>query len=642
MDRFLAELRDEGITDSRGTFTIDAALARSKMAAFQLPDPASYVLKVVQAAVASGASALEVKSGRDYLSMAFRSADRDLCDTAVVGGAVLRVSSLSRSALRHLAVGLNAGCSVAEELRWETPSGTLLLTTEGLSVEPGGTDLLKLTIRKKRSLLQWFIGSPFFEELRRLSESCLYAPLDLRIDEREIERPRSAHLCGPIPDHLGLFQASPLLEGLRPGRGLRICYGEPGDYEALSPTRWSRRSGRRGPLLLDGWTGAASVEADALLGVAPAMSGLGTWQAVADGVSLQPVIEELDHPAATLIFDAGDLHTDFSEFCLVRDEALTARLAELGASLRALTESVEPPQIEKALRNGGLAEERLPDIVSRLREVLRTHQAQGVQTIEELVFCTFSRGAVSLAPDIPAEKEANALAVHQAHLPSSERVLALYDDTLFGSAKDGFLITERRLCWKKIVMPPNFLLWEELPYLDVQLAGGKITMRGPDDITATNQDVITALFSFLGKVSSVAPPPIPIGDREASVVRLAIETLGKSPNIRCHPHIPQAWLDQVTAVYGALWNSNEAPLVVYDDTLMGKADDGWVATATRLYYKSTFERVRYLQWTEVDARNIGPSSQGLKIGEQVIYAHLQALRPGMVAFAQAMARRDEV
>ena len=54
-----------------------------------------------------------------------------------------------------------------------------------------------------------------------------------------------------------------------------------------------------------------------------------------------------------------------------------------------------------------------------------------------------------LCPNIPGKKEIVARGVHARHLPSDERVLALFDDTVFGAGDEGFLVTSRRLCWKK-------------------------------------------------------------------------------------------------------------------------------------------------------------------------------------------------
>jgi hypothetical protein len=67
-----------------------------------------------------------------------------------------------------------------------------------------------------------------------------------------------------------------------------------------------------------------------------------------------------------------------------------------------------------------------------------------------------------LCPTIPPKKEKTARLVHSAHLSLRELVLALYDDTVFGSASDGFVITSRRLCWKNAADRPRAVEWRDL------------------------------------------------------------------------------------------------------------------------------------------------------------------------------------
>lgn len=50
-----------------------------------------------------------------------------------------------------------------------------------------------------------------------------------------------------------------------------------------------------------------------------------------------------------------------------------------------------------------------------------------------------------VAPDIPADKEANARAAYGAEIRPAERVLALYDATWFGSGDEGWMLTARRV-----------------------------------------------------------------------------------------------------------------------------------------------------------------------------------------------------
>lgn len=70
--------------------------------------------------------------------------------------------------------------------------------------------------------------------------------------------------------------------------------------------------------------------------------------------------------------------------------------------------------------------------------------------------------STSLCPSIPGKKELGARAVHAHHLPSDERVLMLYDDTVFGLGDDGFLVTSRRICWKNAAGRPQVMEWHQL------------------------------------------------------------------------------------------------------------------------------------------------------------------------------------
>jgi len=67
-----------------------------------------------------------------------------------------------------------------------------------------------------------------------------------------------------------------------------------------------------------------------------------------------------------------------------------------------------------------------------------------------------------LCPTIPGRKELAARAVHARHLPSHERVLALYDDTIFGSGDEGFVVTAQRVCWKNSRGRAHMIEWQHI------------------------------------------------------------------------------------------------------------------------------------------------------------------------------------
>lgn len=61
LERFLQEQVAQGVVDSSGSFSLSRAKALEKLAAFQLPRQTMWILKLVQAAVTSGAESLTIQ-----------------------------------------------------------------------------------------------------------------------------------------------------------------------------------------------------------------------------------------------------------------------------------------------------------------------------------------------------------------------------------------------------------------------------------------------------------------------------------------------------------------------------------------------------------------------------------------------------
>jgi hypothetical protein len=103
------------------------------------------------------------------------------------------------------------------------------------------------------------------------------------------------------------------------------------------------------------------------------------------------------------------------------------------------------------------------------------------------------------APKIPADKERGAREAHKAHLPRDERVLVLYDSTLFGGADDGFVITNRRLCWKCIALDPQCVTFDELDGDEVGWDDDEFKIHG-EAVQVTGDDP-DAFLEALGELT---------------------------------------------------------------------------------------------------------------------------------------------
>jgi hypothetical protein len=109
-----------------------------------------------------------------------------------------------------------------------------------------------------------------------------------------------------------------------------------------------------------------------------------------------------------------------------------------------------------------------------------------------------------IAGTIPDTKLENARKTYAPDIPAGD-VLMVYDDTVFGSAKDGFLLTTSGIYWRNSFENPDRLEFRELTTVDSKLAvvtslvfvnGRKINFGG-------NQDAAAALAALLKEVLQV-------------------------------------------------------------------------------------------------------------------------------------------
>lgn len=140
--------------------------------------------------------------------------------------------------------------------------------------------------------------------------------------------------------------------------------------------------------------------------------------------------------------------------------------------------------------------------------------------------------STSLCPAIPGKQELGARDAHAAHLPNDERVLMLYDDTIFGWGDEGFLVTAQRLCWKNPGDEPRMIPWASLDpdqmYADklrLVLPQGAIEITGDVSVIATCESAFYVLA--LSARFPIATPAAGSG-----IVRSAVEPPALRPSTR--------------------------------------------------------------------------------------------------------------
>jgi hypothetical protein len=106
IDGFIDQARTLGRHDSEGVFTIAREHAIRKLASLQLPSPESWILKILQAAVSSGAERFVVEVDRQITYFAFSPTELFLVDDLI--SALTEPQKQHSTSLGHLSTGLRA------------------------------------------------------------------------------------------------------------------------------------------------------------------------------------------------------------------------------------------------------------------------------------------------------------------------------------------------------------------------------------------------------------------------------------------------------------------------------------------------------------------------------------------------------
>ena len=657
MDHFLKNLRERGKHDSEGRFTLDAARARQKQATFALAKPESYLLKFVQAAVAARASRLAITTRRNELLLSIESEHPNLLQLEPLADALFRLPS-APSALRHLAVGLNAAShACGQEIWWQGPEGTLALGPDESRRFDDTHSSPRLVLRKRASRLPWPRPKLFKSELSQLPAACRYAPLEITVDNRPLERPRLGRVFGYGPDKLNLTRPHLLYELVLPHpQGLRVdCaldfYSSPEQTASNSNLKLWRDPILEEPdlpeapipLLLDGWApAAAALRAEAVIALPLTGISAAMILPVLDGVCLDPIRRrEFGFQSLRLVLDVSELNTDLSEFSLLQDDRLTEKLERVRNCLLKATSHVPPHLVRQALQRAGVDNKSLSSLFSSSLERLELG-ASPTPTLAGLINLTLADTKVYLSPEIPEPQLSNARKIHTRHLPEDETVLALYDNTIFGSAKENVVLTEQRICWSGAFTQSNYLLWSELPHVDPpQRDKARLKVAGTEisGLAGNVDELAWRLEELLGAASQLDLEPLhqhPPGD--ARVLELALATLGRRERFHYAPYHPTAWLDKLFSIHRRHWPEEERALVIYDDTLGGSAEDGFIVTEKRLMWKNIFLSANSLEWSRLSPDDIHNTPTGIRIQEQKILVHVDALRQPVVDFFRQMAR----
>ncbi len=191
LGRLIDELRAGGELDSRGEFTLDRDRAREKMRQFQLADPRSYVLELVQAAVLAGAGEARFEIDADDMRMSFDGRPFTARDFEELYSSMFtRRSSLAR---RQLALGLNSAMALDPRvLRVESGTARMEMRPDGdeITTAKGAVDGTRIHVKDRfgnATLVRFVLKlRGHVTEMLYLKEHCRWAALAIHLNGQRI------------------------------------------------------------------------------------------------------------------------------------------------------------------------------------------------------------------------------------------------------------------------------------------------------------------------------------------------------------------------------------------------------------------------------------------------------------------------
>ncbi|MCA9794158.1 MAG: hypothetical protein KC910_20260 [Candidatus Eremiobacteraeota bacterium] len=350
LTNFLKSQQAAGQIESQGRFTLALAKARTKLQKYQLENPSYYILKMVQAANALGATemriAIDYESTRLGMLMPAAPSVHELVEALQLppqGGA-----------LRHLALSLNAGLGTAlEELEWTVQGAErshrlrVVGETAQLSSGDGNPELgenwlcqLVLTRLSGVGLKSAAQTRAVADEYLALVRRCRFSPLEFWVDGRSVWEPWSPSsgtvdylatryvLAGYGQSHF-MVDAPPWSElDWREEELHGRWVGPPGLFFKRSAfadkvPSWLVQVSR--PISPD----VARLPCRGALRFARQLEGPTLLWLIMDGVLLPPIELRIGLPGLEALAVWDGLKVDLSEFGVIRDEAFADLVAWL-------------------------------------------------------------------------------------------------------------------------------------------------------------------------------------------------------------------------------------------------------------------------------------------------------------------------
>jgi hypothetical protein len=261
-------------------------------------------------------------------------------------------------------------------------------------------------------------------------------------------------------------------------------------------------------------------------------------------------------------------------------------------------------------------------------------------------------------------------------LKPNEQILLVYDGTVFGSAKDGFILTNFGVGWSEAFGSPKYCLYENIELKNLQkdslnnlifvksLPGANVSINHMSIVLLhlidffekiqnkkyiqeeanSNREIAEPVFKkSLSKESSENPKIENFEVTEKFLLQVLKETFTQISNagISCiffSPDIPKNKSDNVLEKYSKLLKPKEQILLIYDGTMFGSAKDGFILTNLGVGWSETFGSPKYCLYENIELKSVQKKSESELIfvnslpGAFIYSGQINVVLPNLINF----------
>ena len=184
----------------------------------------------------------------------------------------------------------------------------------------------------------------------------------------------------------------------------------------------------------------------------------------------------------------------------------TVKMQEVNAAHAALADPIARARVDQQRASASASQDAGNAVPEQAQATTKNDRPAQFPTLGEFLrrhrLSNYEMDKIHFAPSIPSKKLSGALAAYGAGIKPSD-VVALVDDTVFGGAKEGILLTNKEIRFKEIFTAPEVRAVKHVEYLMIDgrsiYANGVKVMR----INVPDKDEVESLLGavneFVGK-----------------------------------------------------------------------------------------------------------------------------------------------